>query len=273
MDRTLLLVFVSVAVSLAFAPHSVAQTGDAIAANILFGDVGDGKYFQSSMQLVNLAQIPSEVTIHCFSNDGALTPPFDPYSIVIPPKQVTELGTSGSGEFRECWCRIRQDAGASIEVSSRISLYEPSTAVPSPLTSALTASVRIPGSRQAPKWEIPVSLLHVLQRVLSASALSVVNPSDTAAEVDLSLDWYRLPDVATQYGPVHLSIPPRSRIARDLGELFPEIWPKPELYTLPTPAGGQGIVTVAANVPVVVTGLEVSSPRIVYTSILTIPVP
>ncbi|RPI29143.1 MAG: hypothetical protein EHM61_02580 [Acidobacteria bacterium] len=271
MGRIILLVFISVAVSLALETQAVAQSGDVLVANIVLGDVGDGKYFQSSIQLVNLADIPSEATIHCFSNDGTLTPAFNLDSTVLPPKQVIELFTSGPGAFRECWCRIRPNPGDRIEVSSRISLYEPSTAVPWPLTSAMTASVRIPGSPQAPKWDVPVSLVRVAQCVLDASALSVVNPSETAAEVDLALDWHRSPNNAVQYGPVHLTIAPRSRIARSLTALFPEIAPKPELYPLPTRAQEQGVLTVTANLPVVVSGLEVSSPKIVYSSMLAIP--
>jgi len=275
MYRTFLFVFACIVTS--FGPYLNAQSNDLVAANFLFGDVGDGKYFQSAIQLVNLAEVPSEATIECFSNDGTPTPPFtsNPYSVTLPSNQVIELYTRyapGSGQLKECWCRIRKSPDTRIELSSQILLREPSTAVPYPLTSALTASVRIPASTQAPQWKVPVSLLRVLYRVLSASALSIVNPSDSAAEVELALDWHLSLSVGTQYGPLHLTIPPRGRIARNLLELFPDIAPKPELYGLPSLAGGQGVVTVDANVPVVVTGLEVSSPVIVYTSMLTIPV-
>jgi len=274
MGRTFLLVFASIAVSLASAPHSIAQSGDVFAANFLFGDIGGGKYFQSAIQLVNLAEVPTEVTIDCFANDGTPTPPFSlgPNSVVLPSNQGIELYTRGPGEFRECWCRIRKNPDNKLEVSTRILLYEPSTAVPFPLTSALTASVRIPGSAQASQWKVPVSLVHVYWRVLSASAISVVNPSDSAAELELALDWHS--EVGTtQYGPVHLTIPSRSRIARDLIEIFPDVVPKPGIPILPSVTGGQGILTVTAKVPVVVSGLDVSAPIIVYTSMLTIPVP
>jgi hypothetical protein len=257
--------------------HTRPACSAGVVANFLFGDVGGGKHFQSAIQLVNLGETPTEATIECFSNDGAPTPPFasTPYSVTLPPNQVIELYTlytPGSDQFKECWCRIGKNPDNKIELSSRILLWEPSTAVPYPLTSALTASVRIPASRQAPQWKVPVSLLHVLHHVLSASALSIVNPSDSTAQVELVLDWRLTATVGTEYGPLHLTIPPQGRIARNLLELFPEIAPKPELYGLPSLAGGQGVVTVGANSPVVVTGLEVSSPTIVYTSMLAIPV-
>lgn len=232
---------------------TTAATQESILPIVVNGYTKEPIHFQTKIRIVNLSSSAVEVTLEAYQNDGTATRILELFPVPRPgTTSVLKIAPLGSVESvtaedippLDGWARLTYDSSASIVVSTELDLID-ALVGPHPIcrrsSNEILASVEMPAIKAARKFS-GFAINHPYRQ----SGYAVLNPSIAQpAHVFLSL----LDSSGKLAASSNLEIPPRSRIAKFVSELFPNM-----------SSNFTGSLSVTADIPVAVGALHVLFP-------------
>ncbi len=270
-------VFVAFSLVVAFAPLTSLAGDILVWPTIVTGASPDQGYATStSLEFLNRGSAPTVLKVSAFSNNGDQKPltgnaavlnttlqPLMPYSVVIEPGSFLADG----------WARVESQDLGQLSARAEVSLTSPliTPAGVKQMSKFHSGAVR-PAMRfltlvrasATPDWK----------KLLRISALAFVNPSDSeTVSVKIELEAWPFGGhfQGDTFEPVDIALPPRSRIAKTLGELFPAILVEPEI---PTPGAtvvtAMGVVKATSQSPIAVGAVNMDLSNGAYSQAFTV---